>query len=180
MNDSVASRYALALFEIAKEENKVKSYKDELNSFYGLLDKDVLSFLGHFSIPTEAKKNFLEKGFKGKMDQTIYNFICLLLDKNRFNDIKNIVREFNEEANQYLNIEEGIIYSAAKLTSEEVKQIAQKVSKMIGKETLLTQRLDESLVGGFKVCVADKVIDNSLKNKLESLKTELLKEEVNS
>ena len=180
MADSVATRYAVALFEIAKEEDKVSFYKSEFNSFYSLLDDDVLSFLGHFSIPVEAKKDFLAKAFKGKLDQTIYNFVCLLLDKNRFNNIKEIVKEFNESCNQYLGIEEGIIYSAVKLTSKEVEQIAQKVSKIIGKKTILTQRLDESLVGGFKVAVADKVIDNSLKNKLESLKSELLKEEVNS
>lgn len=180
MADSVATRYALALFEIAKEEDKVVFYKEELNSFVSLLDKDVLSFLGHFSIPVNAKKDFLEKAFKGKMNQTIYNFICLLLDKNRFNNINSIVKEFNESCNQYLGIEEGIIYTAVKLSIEDVEKISQKVSKIIGKKTILKQKLDESLVGGFKVAVADKVIDNSLKNKLESLKSELLKEEVNS
>ena len=105
--------------------------------------------------------------------------LCLLLDKQRFNSILDIVNEFNEAANQYLNIEEGIIYSAQPLSEEDVKGIAARVSKIIGKETILKQRLDESLVGGFKVSVADKVIDNSLKNKLEGLRSELLGKEVN-
>ena len=179
MVDTVASRYALALFEIAKEEDKVSFYKEELNSFKSLLSNDVLSFLGHFGIPVKDKKAFLEKAFKGQMDQTVFNFLCLLLDKQRFNSIEDIIESYNEAANEYLNIEEGIVYSASKLTDEEVKGIAQKVSKMIGKTTLLKQKLDESLVGGFKVCVADKVIDNSLKNKLEGLRSELLGKEVN-
>ena len=108
----------------------------------------------------------------------ILNFLKLLVDKSRFNLSIDIFKEFNSLANDYRGIKEGILYVATSLDEAKVKAIEAKITKKIGKNVELTQIVDESLIGGFKVVISDLVIDNSIKNKLESLKNDLVEEKV--
>ncbi|MDY4788542.1 MAG: ATP synthase F1 subunit delta [Bacilli bacterium] len=177
--DSVASRYALALFELAKENNQVASYKDELNDFASYLTIDLKTFLTHYSVSLKDKKALMAQIFKDNLSSDVYNFLCLLLDKQRFNSIEEIIKEYNSAANEYLNIEEGIIYTASEISEQTLIKIENKVSQLLGKKTILKIKEDKTLIGGFKIVVCDTVIDNSLKNKLDSLRDELLGKEVN-
>ena len=85
---------------------------------------------------------------------------------------------FNSLANDYRGIKEGILYTASLLDEAKVKAIEAKIAQKIGKKVELTMVKDETLIGGFKVVISDLVIDNSIKNKLESLKNDLVEEKV--
>ena len=71
-------------------------------------------------------------------------------------------------------ISEGFIYSAQKLTKEEIERISSSISKKIGKKVYLLPKIDEELIGGFKIVIDDYVFDTSILHKIEELKSSLM------
>ena len=75
--DSVASRYAIALLNIAREERKVKEYVDEVEQIGKLLvlNKDLLTLLKDYGLSTTEKKNLLTNIFENKISEYILNLL---------------------------------------------------------------------------------------------------------
>lgn len=178
--ESIYKSYAVALFELANEAKQLEFYQEETKAISNILkdNKEFIELLNNQFVNKDDKKELLDKVFKNKIDNMILNFLKLLVDKQRFNLTMEIFKEFNSLANEYRGIEEGILYSASKLNEDKIKAIEAKIAKKINKKVELTLMIDESLIGGFKVVISDLVIDNSIKNKLESLKNDLVEEKV--
>lgn len=178
--ESVHKSYAIALFDLANEVKQLELYQKETKTISNILkdNKEFLNLLTNQFVSKDDKKAMLDKVFKGQIENMILNFLKLLVDKSRFNLSIDIFKEFNSLANDYRGIKEGILYVATSLDEAKVKAIEAKITKKIGKNVELTQIVDESLIGGFKVVISDLVIDNSIKNKLESLKNDLVEEKV--
>ena len=102
------------------------------------------------------------------------NFLKLLVKKRRVRYIRDIVRSFIGLCNKKLGIEEGIVYTAYPLSDAQIKDIAGAVSKKENKSIVLRQIVDQNLIGGIRVQINDRVYDDSIKNKVEKLRNELL------
>lgn len=178
--ESVHKSYAVALFELANEAKQLELYQEETKAISNILkdNKEFLNLLTNQFINKEDKKQLLDNVFKNKVDAMVLNFLKLLVDKQRFNITLDVFKEFNSLANDYRGIKEGVLYTASLLDEAKVKAIEAKIAQKIGKKVELTMVKDETLIGGFKVVISDLVIDNSIKNKLESLKNDLVEEKV--
>ena len=178
--ESIHKSYAIALFDLANEAKQLEKYQEETKAISNILkdNKEFLNLLTNQFINKEDKKQLLDNVFKGKVEGMILNFLKLLVDKQRFNLSVEIFKEFNSLANDYRGIKEGILYTASSLEEAKIKAIEAKVAQKLGKKVELTMVKDETLIGGFKVVISDLVIDNSIKNKLESLKNDLVEEKV--
>ena len=178
--ESVHKSYAVALFELANEAKKLELYQEETKAISNILkdNKEFLNLLTNQFINKDDKKQLLDNVFKNKVDVMVLNFLKLLVDKQRFNITLDVFKEFNSLANDYRGIKEGVLYTASLLDEAKVKAIEAKIAQKIGKKVELTMIKDETLIGGFKVVISDLVIDNSIKNKLESLKNDLVEEKV--
>lgn len=178
--ESVHKSYAVALFELANEAKQLELYQEETKAISNILkdNKDFLNLLTNQFINKDDKKQLLDNVFKNKVDVMVLNFLKLLVDKQRFNITLDVFKEFNSLANDYRGIKEGVLYTASLLDEAKVKAIEAKIAQKIGKKVELTMVKDETLIGGFKVVISDLVIDNSIKNKLESLKNDLVEEKV--
>ena len=87
-----------------------------------------------------------------------------------------IFKEFIHECNDELNIIEGIIETPRPLNKDLIKQLEEVLSKD-GKVVELKEKINKSLISGFKITIDNHVIDNSLKNKINDLKDTLLRKE---
>ena len=173
--ESVASSYGLALFEIAKEDNDLGGYKKDLDFVLTALEPDHLRFFNQAMINQEERISLLEKCFKESVQPNVLNFLKVLIVKGRITHLNEIVKEFDAYYNEELGILEGIVYSTAPLSKEQLNSVEKAVSKKEGKTVVLKQKTDKSLIGGIKVVIGDHVLDGSLKNKMDSLQSELLK-----
>lgn len=173
--ESIASSYGLALFEIAKEEDRLKEFKQDLEFIQEALDQSHLKFFNQKMISQEDRIALLEKCFKENVQPMVLNFLKLLVVKGRMTNLFEIIKEYKELYNSALGIVEGIVFSTSILNDDQIKGIETAVSKKEGKKVLLTSKIDESLIGGIKVVIEDHVYDGSIKNKITSLQSELLK-----
>ena len=173
--DSIYNRYALGLFSIAKDENKVEIYKDEIKNIDTLLKEnvDLVHLFSSYFINQNEKEKCVDKIFVNFQTYVI-NFLKLIIKNNRINKFSLIAKEFNKLCNDYLHIKEGIIYSTEILSQEQIKKVEDKLSEVINTKVELTNQIDEKLIGGIKVIVDEKVFDGSIKNKLEKLKSTLI------
>ena len=82
--DTVALRYAEALFALAKEENAIKQYQKDMEAVESVFhDKSILQFFSHVAIQDEDKYQVLKQSFQGKIQTYVYQFLLLLIKKRR-------------------------------------------------------------------------------------------------
>lgn len=171
-------RYATALFELAKETDSIDAWQGQMQSIRSVFvqNKDYISFFGHYRIANSSKKEVLRNVFQDKVDKNVLNFLLLLVDKKRIKHILGIATSFHSICNASKNIKQGIVYSVKELDINDKAKIEETVGKSLNCTVDLTNQIDRSLITGVKVVVEDQVIDGSLRNRMNSLKSELLKE----
>lgn len=173
----VGDRYAESLFDLAKEENQVTQYLDDIKLVGEVLDSDpqIVQFFNHVLIENDKKIQLLDQSFKGNVDQYVLNFLKLLVQSRRIRYIDDIVKSYINLSNQYLGIEEGMIYTPYELTDQQIQDIEKAISQKENKKVTLKVSIDPSLLGSIKVQIANRIYDGTIKNKVEMLKKELLR-----
>ena len=175
--DGVSVRYATALFELACEKQCADKWQEQMEFVKSVFanNKDYLAFFSHYRITKEEKRSVLLSVFKDRIDRDLLNFLQLLLDKRRISNIVGIATAFNTICNDAKGVSSGIVYSVNELSAEHKKEIEESVGKKLGMKLELVNKLDPTLISGIKVVVGDNVIDGSIKHRLDSLKSELLR-----
>ncbi len=176
----VAKRYAIALFEGAKEQQLLETVEEQLKvldatyeeveAFRQLIDSPVIS--------NEEKLKVADQLFAKKLHPFVLNFLKLLIRKNREMLLPGIVDYFNELLDEHRGILRGVVYTVVPMTDEQLNALNERLNAMTGKTVVLTQQVDASLIGGFVVQIKDMVIDNSIRHQLEKLKERLVEASV--
>ncbi len=176
--NAIFLRYAIALFSLAKEENKIEIYLDEAKQLIDICSENelLITFLKDYGIENTEKKQVLETIFKGKIQNHLLYFLYVVVDNQRAKNLKEILQEFVKFTYKHLNIQTGIIYSTLPLQEETIIQIENKVAKMMHCKIKLKNQIDAQLLGGFKIVVSDTVFDNSILNRIQTLKKDILEQ----
>ena len=173
--DSLYVRYANALLSLAKDEGKIKEYKEAIKSLLEFFESnnEVNTYLKSYFVTEEDKYQLIDKISDPFKLKSLSSFIKLLVKKHRFVSFKYIAEEFISDCNDDLGIQEGYIYSTIPLDAKQIKAIEEGVSSRLNQKVELINKIDERLIGGVKVIVHDHVFDGSIKNKLETMKQKL-------
>ena len=171
MAELVSKVYSEALFEVAKEDQKVGAVKDELTYIVSSL-KMYPEFFEVLKMPVinkSDKKNVLTETFENKVSAEMINFFKTLIDKNRIGDIFDIYHDFNakvDEFNAVLNIS---VESVIPLTEHQLDALSEKLRAKTGKNVVITTAVKPELIGGLVVKAGEQIIDGSVKYKLEGM-----------
>lgn len=171
----VSKTYSKALFELAIELNLLDKILDE----FEFVVKSFNEYPEFYEIITSPKVNLGEKKkiidetFKGKISNELLSFIKLLFDKKRESFIKEICKEFRIISDEHNGLVLATVESVIPLTNEEIKKLETELNKLTGKTITVTNIINKDIVGGLVVKVGDKIIDGSVKRKLENLKHDL-------
>ncbi|MGP1413590.1 MAG: ATP synthase F1 subunit delta [Bacillales bacterium] len=175
MND-LYNRYAYALLEYSKEENKISTIREELYLLSKTLktNKEIIDLLDNKTIKIDEKFKIVENVFKKNFSNDLISYIKVIVRNNRSLYLYYIIKETLLLFNDYLNIEQGIIYSSIALTDEEINKIQNNIEVKISKKTQLINKIDTSLIGGIKVVLKNEIFDYSIQNQLKKLREKLL------
>jgi len=171
----VANVYSEALFDVAIEENKVDQLFEELKQVTDLF-KEFPEFFELFKTPKisiEDKKKTVEEVFGGKISSEMMNFLKTVLDKRRSSAIFSIKNEFDEKVFTHKGIEKATVESAVALDDAQLKELEEKLSAMTGKVIQLKNQINPEVVGGLLLRVGDKVVDGSIRKRLNDMKDDL-------
>ncbi|PLT35867.1 F0F1 ATP synthase subunit delta [Bacillus sp. V5-8f] len=173
---SVAKRYAVALFQIAKEQNLLDSFEQDLRTVREVFvnNKQFLAMLQHPKVTAASKKKFVDEAFEGLSTQ-VKNTLLLMVERHRSDVISQMAVDFIELANEERSVAEASVYSVRPLTETEREAVSSAFAAKIGKKTLRIENIvDRSVLGGIKLRIGNRIYDGSVKGKLERLEKELL------
>lgn len=168
----VAQSYSDALFSLAQEEQKLDVYKEQLCFVNEQVqeNKEFLRVLTHPKIHKEEKKTTIAEVFGDAIDHTLLNFLKLLIDKGRFQNLNDITKEFMKRYNEVNNIVVAYVRSAKELKEEEMKRLQEMLEKKLSKHVELKCFVDPTLIAGLRIKINDMVLDNSALSRMENLK----------
>ena len=170
------SRYANALFQLAKEAKVIDTVSNDLTSLEVTINSDVeiLKFIQNPSIKKSLKVLFFNTvSQKLELSKLTENFIGLIIKKNRVHYILEMIRAFNDLLSELKGIKSANITSAYKLSDEEVSKIKMKLKDKFNSDFNINLLTDSSLIGGLKIQVGSQMIDSSIKNQLNLLKAKM-------
>jgi len=172
--EEVARVYSEALFEVARERGSLDEIRDQLGEVTDAIatnhDLQVFFFSPYFS--SSEKRDGIAKTFSGA-DPELVNFLELLAEKHRMPALFRIRRRFDElwdEANERLEV---TLTSAIELDPSVVESVGAEIERKTGKTIELTSRVDDSIIGGIVLQVGNRVLDASIRHRLEQLRREV-------
>lgn len=173
---TVAKRYAVALFEIAKERNILDQIEEEIRVIKEIFsgNKELLSFLNHPKISLDKKRQFLSEIF-GTVSVPLKNALMLMVERHRSQSISQMAADFIDLANEEKSIADAKVYTTRPLTEAEREAISSTFARKVGKKTLRIENIiDRNLIGGIKLQIGNRIFDGSISGKLERLERQLL------
>jgi F-type H+-transporting ATPase subunit delta len=179
-NETLARRYATAIFTLAKHANAIDAIGADLkniqSSIYG--NDDVRRFYLSPVFERSKKGDALLKAFsdaagKPKVSEIALHSLLLLVRKRRESLLPAIVGEYAKLALAASGKDKLEIVSARDLSKEDVAAIVARLEASYGKSFAVTQRTDPSLLGGVRITMGDLRIDGSLAGRFEELAREL-------
>jgi len=175
MLSAIPRRYAQALLMLAIERQAVEQYGKELEEFRQALlaNPEVKEFLENPRGLAEEKEKVLDRLIKKFASPIISNFLHLILDKRREIFYLDVIKAYNNYADEALNIINAEVWSAVKLTAKDYRALEAKLARITGKNVRLHNVIDTSLLGGIKVKVGDTIIDGSVTKKLALFQSRL-------
>ncbi len=177
----ISKTYGDALFELAIEEDKIDSFLEETETLVGILkeNKDFEKLMNHPKILKEEKLEVCENVFRGRISDELLGFMTIIIAKDRYSEIDEILSYFVSEVKRYKGIGIAKVISAMPLKPEQQKKVEEKLLETTGyKQMEMYFETDESLIGGMIIRIGDRVVDSSVSTKLNELQKELLKVQI--
>ena len=174
--EEIASRYSKASFAYAQDANSLDAVHEDMNVLLQVAKEnpDMLRLLSDPIIRKNQKEEFLSS-FSDKFSSETKNFLDFLLEYRRFESLTAIIEAFNTLYDEYKNIASGTAVSAIKLNEDELSRISQAYAKKYGfKELILTNKVDPSILGGIILKVGDRIIDGSIRTRLQQIREQLI------
>ena len=172
---AVAQRiYATALLEAAKERNALEPVHQELGEFVAALREvpELDAVLRNPQLDPPAKIALLED-LLGSTHELVRNFLLLVVEKGRADEIDAIYEEFEDlwrREEGILNVE---LTTAQELSEEERRSILDQIRQASGRRVEATSKVDPDLIGGLVLQAGSMRIDSSVRGRLERLRQEL-------
>ena len=165
-----ANRYALALYELAKENLELEVVEKNVSDVLAIYNtsEDLKNFIKN---PTQSQSSQLEVlkkiSVEMSLSKIIYNFLSILVSKRRIFFLNTIFLNFLSLVSKKRGELKASLISSKNLSSEELKDLNTELSQATGTIVAFDYKVDEALIGGLKMQIGSLMIDTSIKNKLK-------------
>lgn len=172
----VEKTYADALFKLAVETNQVDVFFEESKAIIQILgeNEDLIKLLTHPKIKMEEKVSVIENVFKGRISNDMTGFLVLAIEKERHNELTGILDVFVDMIKEHKHIGVAYVTTAIELDDARKREIEKKLidtTKYVQFE--MHYKVDKDIIGGMIIRIGDRVVDSSIKSKIESISKDL-------
>ncbi len=171
VNETLARRYATAVFELASGAGNVDQVGAELDTILRTIHSDP-TILQYFTSPVvnrvEKEKTLLES-LRGKVGDIPLHTLLLLVRKRREPLLGDLVEEYRKIARDSRGVELLMVTTARELSDDELHAMVARLEQTYAKKFEAIVTLDPSLIGGVRIAMGDRVIDGSVAGRLDEL-----------
>ena len=176
-SDTSASRYSLALYELADESKMIEEVERHSIAIINLISESE-DFNSLIKDPTNSQKDQILAVSKISQNYNLNNllikFLSFLISKRRFFYVENILNDFLDTCSKKRGEVKAELISAKKLSDHEINSIKEDLTKNFSSKIKLKYKHDESLIGGLTVQVGSVMVDTSIKNKLQQIENRMI------
>ena len=175
-NSAHAKRHAEEVFKTALEKKELNRWQSDLRRIASLVkDSALFALLENPEVCFDDKAKVLSERL-GDINPLALKLVSELVAKGRLAVISDIADEYQRLVDNYRGIEGAEVAevtTAIPLDDEDQLRLAQRLTSIVGKPIVLKPKVDSSLIGGIIIRVGDKLIDGSIRSKLEALRREM-------
>ncbi|WP_291731212.1 F0F1 ATP synthase subunit delta [Leisingera sp. F5] len=168
----IAARYATAVFDIAQENKALDSLETSINDLAAALaDSDDLNSLIQSPLVSRDEQGAAITAVADKMglDPVLRNTLALMADKRRLFVVPALIDALRARLADARGEVTADVTSAKALTKTQSEKLAKTLAERVGKKVTINASVDASIIGGLVVKVGSKMIDSSIRSKLNSL-----------
>jgi len=172
ISSGIAQRYATAIFEIAKENKRLDKLETNLSDLHTALGESAdLRDLLKSPVLTRDEQAKAIKAIAKKMSliPALQNALALMASKRRLFVVPQMVTQLQEMIAEEKGEVTADVVSAKALTDAQAKKLSETLKAKMGRDVKINASVDEALIGGLVVKVGSKMIDTSIRSKLNSL-----------
>lgn len=172
MAKQVDTTYGNALFELAVEENIVDSLYEEANQLITILkdNEELIKLLNHPQIEKSEKKNLIERIFGKRVSDEITGLMIMVVEKGHITSMIDIFEFFVKQVKKAKNIGVASVTSAISLSDSQKAAIEKRLLQTTHYTSMeIDYKVDKSIIGGLVIRIEDRVVDSSIKTKLDNM-----------
>jgi F-type H+-transporting ATPase subunit delta len=169
----VAGRYALALFELARETNAVDAVKADLERFDGLIAEStdltrlVRSPVFSAAEQLQALTAVLERAGIGGLSA---QFLKLITSNRRLFAVHDMIRAYRDLVAHHKGEATAQVTAAEALKDEHLAALRAALKAVSGKDVDISVKIDPAIIGGLVVKLGSRMVDSSLRTKLNAIR----------
>jgi F-type H+-transporting ATPase subunit delta len=168
----LSRRYSKALFQLAQETGEEDQIGREVEEFYtAYTSTELEKVLTNPAFAVDARKQILRQVIQSQqLTALTAHFLALLLERDRLDHLPGIVSCYRRLLNEAKGRVEAKVVSAGALDAQMVESVRQRLQGISGKDVVLQEETDPSLLGGLLIELEGKVYDGSIRTQLEKMK----------
>ena len=169
---SLAGRYATALFELARDERQLETVGQSLARLKQALveSEDLRELVGSPLVSREESERAVAAAAESLgLDPTTRNFLGVLAKNRRLSQLRDVIRAFDMLAARHRGEVTAEIVSAHPLGDDQVEALKANLRAQTGRDIVVDLNVDPSILGGLVVKVGSRMIDGSIRTKLNTL-----------
>lgn len=167
--------YAKALLELANDRRLAEDVGRELAGLGEIVESEPIfrEYLADPGISQEERGAAIARIFRGRVSEMVFNFLGVMNSHGRLRLLDQVLAAYAELLDEQLGNVEVEVTTAQRLNPDELEQVRHRVGQAIGKNAILHQLVDDSIIGGLVIRVGDQVIDASVQQQLRTMRQKL-------
>jgi F-type H+-transporting ATPase subunit delta len=175
----ISGRYAASLIDLAEQAKLTDKVEQDLETLQSMISasSDLASMIRSPLINRAEQTNALnEIAARAKFQQLTQNFLGVLVQNRRISTLENILRAARSEFSRRRGEQTANVVTASALTPEQTRALQDAISKAVGSDVFLEAKVDPEILGGMIVTVGSRMIDDSVRRKLERLRSAMTRQ----
>ena len=170
-NETLARRYATAIFSLASEQASVERIGNDLDAVCGAIghDPQTEAFFLAPIVDRSDKERVLLSALSHKAHEIALHALLLLVRKRRMNLLGEIVGQYRALEQRARGAEPLTVMTARELAPRELRTMVERLERVYSKSFDVTAKHDPQLIGGVRIAMGDRRIDGSIAGRLEEL-----------
>jgi F-type H+-transporting ATPase subunit delta len=169
-----ARRYAEAAFQVAEADDALDQWQADLRTAAEILGMpEAAAVVDSPAVPLQQRLAVTSALLESRIAPPVLRLVSLLVERGRAPILGRVADEFTRQLNRQRGIVVATVTSALPLTPDELNEITSRVEAMAGSQVDLRTEVDPAIIGGLTIQVGDRLLDASIRGRLERLRDQL-------
>jgi F-type H+-transporting ATPase subunit delta len=167
---TIARPYAEAAFRLALENQQLQHWSDMLGLIESVVrDEQIASRIGDPNVDDQALESLILGILGDRLDGTARNLVQVLVQNGRLELVPHIRALFDDLKREHEGVLEAKIVSALPVGDEQIQPLLSALERKYGRKVNAQVEVDPELIGGARILVGDKVIDATVRGRLDAM-----------